>query len=199
MRSDQRQKCQLELHKSLPTRWPHCNSVKKVLEPHCGVQGHRSQGLAQEHNCWTRTQVYQISNMLVFLMLPLLSLGKFREIHIQDPPSTGFLSSAWAQPPKELRFQANSIISLILRCILIQFYVSDMKIIKITSEILGNLGVLGTAYKCLYSATNWFCAFVPLFFYMPVPQGVGLNFGTGSAAWQLCGSVVLSGVQFPHL
>ena len=85
--------------------------------------------------------------------------------------------------PKGTQISGKLHISLILRCILIQFYVSDMKIIKITSEILGNLeGVLGTAYKCLYSATKWFCAFVPLFFYMPVPQGVGLIFGTGSAA-----------------
>ena len=97
------------LHKSLATHWPHRNSMKKVLEPHFRVQGQRSKGLAQEHNCWTWTQVYQISNTLVFLMLPLLSLGKFREIHIQDPPSTGFLSSAWAWSLKELRFQANTI------------------------------------------------------------------------------------------
>lgn len=165
--------------------------MKKVLEPHCRVQGYRSQGLAQEHNCWTQTQVYQISNMLVFLMLPLVSLGKFREIHIQDPPSTGFLSSACV--PRGTQISGKFHISLILRCILIQFYVSDMKIIKmITFEILGNLeGLLGTAFKCLFQLPT---GSVPLSFYSPVPQGVGLIFGTGSATSQPCGSVVLSGI-----
>ena len=62
----------------------------------------------------------------------------------------------------------------------------------ITFEILGNLeGLLGTAFKCLFQLPT---GSVPLSFYSPVPQGVGLIFGTGSATSQPCGSVVLSGI-----
>lgn len=55
-----------------------------------------------------------------------------------------------------------------------------MKIMKmITSEILGNLeGVLGPHSRVSIQLPT---GSVPLSFYMPVPRGVGLTFGTGSA------------------
>lgn len=65
--------------------------------------------------------VYQIPNSLVSPRLPLLSLGKFRENPIQDPPSTCFLSMS--SVPEGTRISRKYLISWILRYILILIFI----------------------------------------------------------------------------
>lgn len=140
---------------------------------------------------------YRIPNSLVFPRLPLLSLGKFRENLVQDPPSTCLLSMS--SVPEGTQISGKYLISWILRYVLILLFIyQDLTY----SNILDFRKFSRCPRDCtpvsLFSYQLVLCLWGSHFTRLYLREFISLPFGASSATQQLCGFAVFSGPQCPH-